>query len=55
MTLKMYLETESVPVMGQIIVDVGCNGQRAELPLVVIKGKGPSLFGHDWLSKLKLD
>ncbi len=31
------------------------NEQAACLPLIVIKGKGPSLLGRDWLSALRLD
>ena len=30
------------------------NGQRVELPLIVTRGKGPSLLGRNWLSVLKL-
>ena len=29
--------------------------QQVTLPLVVIKGKGPSLFGRNWLEQIKLD
>ena len=26
-----------------------------QLPLLVVAGKGPSLFGHNWLNHIKLD
>ena len=31
------------------------NSQVAKLPLLIVKGEGPSLFSHYWLSKIKLD
>ena len=30
-------------------------GQSENLPIVVVAGKGPNLFGRNWLQKLKLD
>ena len=45
-----YLET-----LGNINVSVCYGDQQVTLPLVVIKGKGPSLFGRNWLEKIKLD
>ncbi len=29
--------------------------QTKQLPLLVVKGKGPNLLGRDWLRTLKLD
>ena len=44
---REYLET-----LGNINVSVGYGDQQVTLPLVVIKGKGPSLFGRKWLEKI---
>ena len=46
---------EPIPVVGQLEVEVGYEGQVAKLPLVVVEGEGPSLFGRDWLSAIRLD
>ena len=45
---------EHIPV-GQLEGKVGHEAQLAKLPLVVVEGEGPSLFGRDWLSKIRLD
>ena len=42
-------------VKGQLIADVVYGDQRKSLPLLIIAGKGPSLFGRDWLLQLRLD
>ena len=36
-------------------VSVCYGDQQVTLPLVVIKGNGPSLFGRNWLEKIKLN
>lgn len=46
---------EQLRVAGQIKVDVQCGSDRAMLPLVVLCGDGPSLFGRDWLKQFRLD
>ena len=42
-------------MLGRLNVEVTYGGQTEMLQLVVVKGKGPSLFGRDWLAQLKLD
>ena len=34
---------------------VKLNGQTAELPLHVVQGNFPDLFGHSWLENIKLN
>lgn len=51
--LHTYSE-ELITVIGQVEVEV-CYEERVKLPLLVVKGEGPSLFGRDWLTKIRLD
>ena len=37
-----------------ITVAVCNNTQVVEMPLLIVKGESPSLFGYNWLSKIKL-
>ena len=46
---------EPMPVLGLITVPVHHNNQQKTLPLLVVKGGGPSLLGRDWLQHLRLD
>ena len=46
---------EAIEVLGSIDVNVTYKEQSACVPLLVVKHKGPSLLGHDWLQKFKLD
>lgn len=52
--LKTY-SGEHLEVLGSIDVQVAYGEQRVTLPLLVVKGGGPSLFGRNWLEKIKLD
>ena len=54
MLLRTYSGAK-LPVLGIISVDVHCNDQTVKLPLVVVQGGGPSLFGRDWLQHIQLD
>ena len=44
---------ESIDVLGSIVVEVVYKGQKKSLPLLVVAGEGPSLFGRVWLMELK--
>ena len=46
---------ESIPVVGTVNVVVKYGTQTATLPLLVVKGAGPSLLGRNWLAIIKLD
>ena len=46
---------EKLHVMGKLTVQVIYKTQEAELPLVIVKGAGPSLLSRDWMAHLKLD
>ena len=52
--LKSY-SGEDIPVLGQTQVLVKYNKQEHNLPLLVAKGNGHSLFGRNWLSCVKLN
>ena len=41
--------------MGLVDVAVEYNGQNATLPLLVVKGNGPPLFGRDWMSVIRVN
>ena len=45
---------EPLTVLGKAMVDVEYEGQTERLPLQIIKGSGPDLFGRNWLSKIRL-
>ncbi|KAJ3593370.1 hypothetical protein NHX12_005705 [Muraenolepis orangiensis] len=40
---------------GVVTVSVKMNKQRAKLPLYVIKGSSPPLFGREWLREIQID
>ena len=52
--LKTYTG-ESLEVLGQLSVGVKYGEQFGQMPLIVVKGSGPPLFGRDWLEKFRLD
>ena len=47
--------SESLKVLGSLLVSVEYGVQKSQLELLVIAGSGSSLFGRDWLLKIKLD
>ena len=46
---------ESLSIMGTYNVQVCYQSQVHTLPLIVVKGHSPSLFGRNWLEKIKID
>ena len=52
--LKTY-SGEPLSVCGQAMVNVQYGGSCTRLPLVIVKGSGPCLFGRNWLSQIRLD
>uniref|UniRef100_A0A1X7TL57 CCHC-type domain-containing protein n=1 Tax=Amphimedon queenslandica TaxID=400682 RepID=A0A1X7TL57_AMPQE len=52
--LKTY-SGEPLFVKGTINVQVKYGVQSVKVPLLVVVGKGPTLFGQEWLSNIKLD
>ena len=53
MTLKIYTG-EPLTVIGEALVRVQYGNQEAHLPLVVVEGRSPSLFGGNWLLAIQL-
>ena len=54
MQLTTY-SSESIKVQEVVNVDVNCEGQQATVPLYVVEGNGPDLFGRNWLEVFKLN
>ena len=52
--LKTYTG-ENIEVLGIANVAVSFQEQNHNLQLLVVAGDGPSLFGRDWLSKIRLN
>ena len=46
---------EPIVVVGTTDVHVAYEGQTATLPLVVVKGDGPTLMGRNWLGQIRLN
>ena len=46
---------EPIAVRGQVEVEVRYGEQLFKLPLVIMNGEGPSLFGRDWMMEIQLD
>ena len=45
-SVKLHTYTgEQVEMVGYITVSVYCDNQTVKLPLLIVKGKGPSSFG----------
>ena len=46
---------ESIEVLGETDVTVSYEQQQAQLPLIVVRGTGPSLFGRNWLANIRVN
>ena len=46
---------EKICPLGSCSVEVKYNDKGAILPLLVIKGNGPNLLGHNWLPHIRID
>ena len=46
---------EPIAVVGTTDVQVAYEGQTAILPLVIVRGEGPTLLGRNWLSQIRLN
>ncbi|XP_043208221.1 uncharacterized protein LOC122373879 [Amphibalanus amphitrite] len=53
-TLKTY-SGGTIGVCGQVMVDVQYGDTSVRVPLVIVRGGGPCLFGRDWLARIRLD
>ena len=56
--LQVKLRTytgQSIQVLGEISVDITCQGSKHTLPLLLVKEDGPSLIGRNWLTQIRLD
>ena len=52
--LKTYTG-EKLQVLGQLQVQVKYGDQVQQLPLLVVAGNGPSLWGRNWLAAIRLN
>ena len=46
---------QPLKVHGKLIAHLKYQDQSADVPLFVVESTGPSLFGSDWLSRIRLD
>ena len=55
---QLHLQTytkEEIPILGTFPVTVQYEDSIRTLPVVVVPGHGPNLFGRDWLTQFKLN
>ena len=53
-TLHSY-SGECIPVVGSVDVCVSYKGQKITLPIVIVRGVGPSLLGRNWLQNMQFN
>ena len=54
LVLRTYTD-ETIPVQGQMEVEVRYGGYTGHHKLYVVRGKGPPLLGRNWLQHIRLD
>ena len=54
LVLRTYT-TEPLKVLGYMQAQVQYENQKATVPLFIIEGKGPSLIGRDWMTKIQFN
>ena len=52
--LRTYT-AETVPILGELEVDVAYGKQNKKLSLLVVQGSGPSLIDREWMSQFTFD
>ena len=55
---KIQLKTysgEQLQIIGEVEGRVCCVSQMARVPLVVVQGQRPNLFGRNWMNEFQLD
>ena len=53
-TLLRTYTGEPLPVLGQMEVNIQYEDQEATLPLLIVPGNGPPLWGRNWLTSIRL-
>ena len=46
---------QTIPVLRELQVPVIYEKQKTHLPALVVRSKGPNLFGHNWMEAIKLN
>ena len=54
-TLLQTYTGQRLPVLGQMNVTVEYEGQQVKVPLLIVPGDGPALWGQSWLSAIRLN
>ena len=52
--LRTYT-AERLETVGELMLQVTHHGQSQTLPLIIVQGNGPALFGRNWLAKFRLN
>ena len=52
---RFFKVGEHVQILGKSEVQIQYKDQSARLPLIVVKGEGPNLFGRNWMDTINLN